>query len=150
MKKLMPYILAFTMLVAGFFVGIFTAGQITRNKIQEFSKMRSPEGMHQDLIRELELSPAQQETLEVIFREHSEKIRALTLDFRKEFDAEIQRFKHSIAPTLEPWQLERFEQREKRLKYGFDRRRNLPPGDRPGRFRPHEGSERPHNQCNEY
>lgn len=148
MKKFIPYILAVTMLVAGFFIGMFTAGQFTKTRIERFSSMRSPEGVRKHMYRDMNLTPEQEKQVEPIIKEHGERLRALTIDYRKSFTKEIDKFHEQLNPILSEEQKEIMRRRKQEFQSGYNKNR----GDRrDGRRHPSErrnfrnAEDRPHD-----
>jgi hypothetical protein len=119
MKKFFPYILAATMLIAGFFIGMFTVGQITRNKIERFSSVRTPDNFKQHMIRELNLTTEQQELIDPILEEHGENLRKITTDFRKTFTEEQEKLHSQLDPILTEEQKKIIQKRKQEFERGY-------------------------------
>ena len=128
----MPYILVVTMLTAGFLLGVFVSGQYTKSKIERFSKVRSPEGFKDQMIKELQLTPDQMELLNPIFEAHSKNMDLLSQNFRYSFEGEMKNFKDKITPILTAEQLKKLEEHNRQMKFGYGKRpgkRMQPPPD---------------------
>lgn len=119
MKKFLPYILAATMLIAGFLIGTFTMGRITRNKIERFSSVRSPEHFKQQMVSELNLTPDQQELIDPIINAHGETIRTMTKEYRESFSQAQKEFYKQLKPILTEEQIQIIEERRKHFERGF-------------------------------
>lgn len=142
MKKFFPYILAATMLIAGFFIGTFTAGRITRNKIERFSSYRSPDNFRQMLYRDLNLTPEQQKKVDPIIREHSKTLRSMTMEYKSAFTKELDQFHAQLEPVLTDDQKKKMEEKRDQFRKGYqkDRQRRHPGDRREGnRDRHHDG-----------
>jgi hypothetical protein len=119
MKKFFPYLLAATMLIAGFFIGMFTVGQITRNRIERFSSVRTPENFKQHMIQELNLTPEQQKLIDPILEAHGESLRKITTDFRKTFSEEQEKLHSQLVPILTDEQKKIIQKRKQEFERGY-------------------------------
>lgn len=148
MKKFLPYILAVTMLIAGFLIGSFTTGRITRNKIERFSSVRSPEHFKQHMVRELGLTEEQQKLIDPIVDAHGEKLHVLTKEYRETFSELQQEFHEQLEPILTEQQRKKMEERRREFQKGYKRDgRDGPrgPGDRRGEGRRYHDDDMMHH-----
>jgi len=107
-------------LTLGVVIGFFTAGRITKKRIHQKVEMQQPPRFKSILEDKLDLTPAQQDAFDNVFKEHMGRMQAMDKEMfekrKAEFDALFSDLKQGLDEA-QMKKLERFAERFKSRKH---------------------------------
>lgn len=111
-------------LLIGMVIGALIAFQVVRNKIANFLELREKNGFTEHIIGAAEPSPEQEAQIRPILESFGESMEGIHRRHMKEIHEQMNALRDSMDLYLEPDQIQKVEQRLRRLKG----RRGGPPG----------------------
>ncbi len=118
-------------LTLGVVIGFFTAGRITKKRIHQKVEMQQPPRFKSILEEKLDLTPAQQDAFDSVFKEHLGRMQAMDKEIFEKRKSEFDALFSDLKQGLDEDQLKKVEQFAER----FKSRKNRPRPEHPPRNR---------------
>ena len=120
-------IIALVCLTLGAVIGFFTAGRITKKRIHQKVEMQRPPMFKSVLEEKLELTSAQQEQFDIVFKEHMQRMHRLDEDMFTKRKTEIDTLFSELKQGLGTEQIEKLDRFANRFKSRNHRRNGQHP-----------------------